>query len=133
MFIDRVTIELAAGKGGNGVVAWRREKYIPKGGPCGGNGGKGGSIILQADTQVFSLDSFRNRRILKAENGQAGGSNNRQGKNGKDLVLKVPCGTLVKDMTTGEILLILPLIKKNLCFAEEARGERKRLFQVAHK
>ena len=122
MFIDRVTIELAAGKGGNGVVAWRREKYIPKGGPCGGNGGKGGSIILQADTQVFSLDWFRNRRILKAENGQAGGSNNRQGKNGKDLVLKVPCGTLVKDMTTGEILHDFTADKEEFVLCRGGKG-----------
>lgn len=104
MFIDRVVIDLAAGKGGNGIVAWRREKYIPKGGPCGGNGGKGGSLIFEADTQVYSLEWFRNRRILKAENGRQGGPNRMQGRNGKDLILKVPCGTLVKDSVTGEVL-----------------------------
>lgn len=104
MFVDRVKLDLFAGKGGNGVVAWRREKFIPKGGPSGGNGGKGGSVTIQADAQVYSLEWFRNRRILKAENGQPGASNNRQGRNGKDLLLKVPCGTLVKDAETGEIL-----------------------------
>src|ERR1700722_9290805 len=104
MFIDKAIIDLVAGKGGNGVVAWRREKYIPKGGPSGGNGGKGGSVILKADTQVFSLDWFRNRRILKADNGDAGGSNNKQGRSGKDLLLKVPCGTLVKNAATKEVL-----------------------------
>jgi GTP-binding protein len=104
MFVDRVILDLAAGKGGNGVVAWRREKFIPKGGPCGGNGGKGGSVILQADAQVYSLEWFRNRRLIKAQNGNPGGSNNRQGRNGEDLILKVPCGTLVKDTRTGEIL-----------------------------
>lgn len=104
MFIDRVTLNLAAGKGGNGVVAWRREKFIPKGGPCGGNGGKGGSVILQAEAQVYSLEWYRNRRILKAENGMPGGHNQRQGRKGEDLILKVPCGTLVKDAKTGEIL-----------------------------
>ena len=104
MFVDRVILQLQAGRGGNGVVAWRREKYIPKGGPCGGNGGKGGSVILKADTQIYSLEWFRNRRILKADSGQPGGSNLRQGKNGQDLVLLVPCGTLVKDKKTGEIL-----------------------------
>lgn len=103
MFIDRATVHLIAGKGGNGVVAWRREKYIPKGGPSGGNGGKGGSVVLQADTQVYSLEWFRNRKTLKAENGNPGGPNNQQGRNGKDLILKVPCGTLVKDQQ-GEIL-----------------------------
>src|ERR1700722_15315566 len=104
MFIDRVTVDLVAGKGGNGVVSWRREKYIPKGGPAGGNGRKGGSVILEADSQVYSLEGFRNRRIIKGENGAAGGSNDKHGRNGQDLILKVPCGTLVKDTETGEVL-----------------------------
>lgn len=104
MFIDRVTIQFSAGKGGNGVVAWRREKFIPKGGPSGGNGGKGGSIVLQADQQISSLDWFRHRRLLKAENGGAGGGNCRQGRTGEDLILKVPCGTLVKNGETGDVL-----------------------------
>lgn len=104
MFVDRVVIQLSAGKGGNGVVAWRREKYIPKGGPSGGNGGKGGDVVLIADEQIPSLDWYRNRKILKAQNGANGGSNQCQGHRGEDLVLKVPCGTLVKDSTTGEVL-----------------------------
>lgn len=104
MFTDRVVIQLTAGKGGNGIVAWRREKFIPKGGPSGGNGGLGGSIIFEADAQIPSLEAYRNQRILKAQDGGAGGANCRQGKNGKDLVLKVPCGTLVRDSQTGEIL-----------------------------
>lgn len=103
-FTDRVHIDVSAGKGGNGVIAWRREKYIPKGGPTGGCGGKGGSIIIEADAQVYSLEYYRNRRILKAENGVSGGANNRTGRNGRDLILKVPCGTLVKDRVTGEIV-----------------------------
>lgn len=104
MFIDRVKLALSAGKGGNGIVAWRREKFIPKGGPSGGNGGKGGSIIFKADVQQYSLEFYRNRSILKADNGAVGGSNNKQGRNGKDLVLTVPCGTLIKDVNTGEVL-----------------------------
>jgi GTP-binding protein len=104
MFVDTVTLSLSAGKGGNGVIAWRREKYIPKGGPAGGNGGNGGSIYLEAHPQVHSLEDYRNRRILKAQNGMPGGSNNCTGKNGKDLHLKVPLGTLVKDPKTGHIL-----------------------------
>lgn len=104
MFIDQVIVRLRAGKGGNGVVAWRREKYIPKGGPCGGNGGRGGSVIIESDAQVFSLDWYRNRRLLKAENGAQGASNSRQGRNGKDLKLLVPCGTLVKDPASGAVL-----------------------------
>jgi GTP-binding protein len=105
MFVDRVLIQFSAGKGGNGVVAWRREKFIPKGGPAGGNGGKGGAIILQADAQISSLDWFRHRRLVKAENGAAGGGNCRQGRSGKDLILKVPCGTLVKDASNGGEIL----------------------------
>jgi GTPase len=104
MFVDSVKMTLRAGKGGNGVVAWRREKYIPKGGPVGGNGGKGGSILLKTDTHVPSLESFRNRRLISAENGLPGGGNLRKGRNGEDLVLIVPCGTLVKDAVTGETL-----------------------------
>lgn len=104
MFTDRVSLELQAGKGGNGVVAWRREKFIPKGGPFGGDGGDGGSIILEADPQVYSLEAYRNRRLLKADNGVQGASNNRKGRNGVDLVIKIPCGTLVKKVGTGEIL-----------------------------
>ena len=104
MFVDRVILDLVAGKGGNGVVAWRKEKYVPKGGPSGGNGGKGGTIILEADTNTFSLEWYRNRRILKAQNGMPGANSDRQGKGGKELILKVPCGTLVKDAKTGEIL-----------------------------
>ncbi len=104
MFIDRIKIQCIAGKGGNGVVAWRREKYIPKGGPAGGNGGKGGSIYLRADHNVYSLDWFTYKRIIRAQDGGAGGSACRQGKNGEDLILKIPCGTLLKDPQTGEIL-----------------------------
>ncbi|MBY0529550.1 MAG: GTPase ObgE [Rhabdochlamydiaceae bacterium] len=104
MFTDSVTLTLRAGKGGNGVVAWRREKFIPKGGPCGGNGGKGGSIILKTDGHIPSLEDYRNRRLIAAEDGQPGGANLRQGRTGKDLILKVPTGTLVKDAKTGEIL-----------------------------
>lgn len=104
MFIDSVTLTLTAGKGGNGVVAWRREKYIPKGGPTGGNGGKGGSIIIKACDQIPSLEGLRNRRIIKADNGQPGGANLRHGKSGKDLYITVPCGTLIKDSKTKEIL-----------------------------
>ena len=88
MFVDRVTIQFSAGKGGNGVVAWRREKYIPKGGPAGGNGGKGGSIVLQAETEISSLDWFRHRRLIKAENGADGGRIAAKGEMGRTLSSK---------------------------------------------
>lgn len=104
MFVDRIKVKLIAGKGGNGLVAWRREKFIPKGGPYGGNGGRGGNIILEADTGLYSLETYRHKKILRATDGQIGGVNLRQGKSGGDLHLKVPFGTLVKDSETGEIL-----------------------------
>jgi GTPase len=104
MFIDSVKVALRAGNGGNGAIAWRREKYIPKGGPAGGNGGNGGSILLKTDSHVLSLEGFRNRRQMNAQNGMPGEGGLRKGRNGDDLVLTVPCGTLVKDAQTGEIL-----------------------------
>lgn len=124
MFVDRVVVRLSAGKGGNGVVAWRREKYIPKGGPCGGNGGKGGSITLVADNQIPSLEWYRNRRLIKAENGRSGGYNNRQGRKGEDLVLKVPCGTLVKHSRTGEVLFDFTEDKQEWMICQGGRGGR---------
>lgn len=104
MFVDRVKLQLHAGKGGNGIVAWRREKYIPKGGPSGGDGGNGGSVIFVCDAQLNSLDWYQNRTIQKAENGHQGGQNCRTGRKGKDLLIKVPCGTLITNSQTEEIL-----------------------------
>lgn len=104
MFTDSISIKLIAGKGGNGLVAWRREKYIPKGGPYGGNGGRGGNVIIQGDENLFSLDKFRNKRLIKAQAGGNGMSNCQQGKCGQDAIVKVPCGTLVKDPKTGVVL-----------------------------
>ncbi len=124
MFIDRVQLTLTAGKGGNGVVAWRREKYIPKGGPNGGNGGDGGSVVLQANAELFSLEGFRNRRLLKAENGASGGSNQRKGRNGSDLLLPIPCGTLVKDALTGELLHDFTQDKEEWVICKGGRGGR---------
>jgi GTP-binding protein len=104
MFLDKVKITLAAGNGGNGVIAWRRELYVPKGGPYGGDGGNGGSIYLEANNQIVCLESLRNRRLLSAEHGNPGAGALKKGKNGKDLLLQIPCGTLVKDAHTGEVL-----------------------------
>lgn len=104
MFVDAVKITFIAGKGGNGVVAWRREKYIPKGGPTGGNGGNGGSIILKADTGTLSLEDYRHIKKIEADSGVAGGPNLRQGKTGPDRILKVPLGTLIKDASTGALI-----------------------------
>ncbi len=124
MFIDSVKITLRAGNGGNGVVAWRREKFVPKGGPVGGNGGKGGSITLKTDVHVLSLDSFRNRRQLCAESGHAGAGNLQKGRNGTDLVLKVPCGTLVKNVATGEVLFDLTEEAQECVICRGGKGGR---------
>lgn len=122
MFIDSVKITLRAGKGGNGVVAWRREKYIPKGGPVGGNGGKGGSIFLQTATHVVSLEAFQNRRLIAAESGLPGEGNHRKGKNGEDLILKIPCGTLVKDAKTGDILFDCTEVDQEWLLCQGGKG-----------
>lgn len=124
MFTDAISIRLIAGKGGNGIVAWRREKYIPKGGPYGGNGGRGGDVVIQSDENVFSLDAFRHQRHIKAESGGDGEANCRQGRQGKTCVVKVPCGTIVKDPKTGVILcdLIKNGQKETLCVG--GRGGR---------
>ncbi|WP_025270414.1 GTPase ObgE [Hippea sp. KM1] len=97
MFIDYAKIHIKAGDGGRGIVSFRREKYVPKGGPDGGDGGKGGNVILKASKDENTLRSFRFKKNFKAENGQPGGSNNKTGKSGKDLVIVVPVGTIVKD------------------------------------
>jgi len=104
MFIDRVTIYLEGGRGGDGCVSFRREKFVPKGGPDGGNGGDGGSIFLVSDEGVDSLVYFRFRPIIKAKRGEHGKGSNKNGKRGEDIYLKVPVGTVVKDKKTGEIL-----------------------------
>lgn len=94
-FIDEVTISIAAGNGGDGVVAWRREKYVPMGGPAGGDGGRGGDVYLEATPNLSTLVDFRFKKTLAAESGNAGSSSNKSGKSGADLVIPVPVGTLV--------------------------------------
>lgn len=103
-FIDEVTISIAAGKGGNGCVSFRREKYVPRGGPDGGDGGQGGSVVLEASERKHSLLDFRFRNLFKAERGGNGAGRNRYGKGGEDLVLEVPVGTVAKDPASGEVL-----------------------------
>ena len=107
MFIDVAKISVKAGKGGNGVVAWRREKYEPSGGPYGGDGGKGGSIILKTDEGIRTLMDFRYKRSYNGENGEDGRSKKQFGKDGKDIILRVPVGTLVKDEETGKVIVDL--------------------------
>lgn len=104
MFIDKATIHLKAGKGGNGAVAFRREIYVPAGGPSGGDGGKGGSIIFEVDEGMRTLMDFRYKKHYHAENGEDGKNKNMYGKDAENLVLKVPPGTLIRDEKTGALI-----------------------------
>ncbi|WP_100065081.1 GTPase ObgE [Miniphocaeibacter massiliensis] len=104
MFIDVAKIELKAGRGGDGAVAFRREKFEPSGGPFGGDGGNGGSIYIIADESIRTLMDFRYKRHYKAENGENGGTKRMYGKKGEDLYLKVPIGTLIKDYDTDRVI-----------------------------
>ncbi|MCL2023680.1 MAG: GTPase ObgE [Oscillospiraceae bacterium] len=104
MFIDTAKIKVEAGAGGDGVVAFHREKYVAAGGPDGGDGGRGGSIILQTDSNLSTLADFRYKRSYKAERGANGSSNKKTGKSGKDLIIKVPMGTLVRDLESESLL-----------------------------
>lgn len=124
VFVDKVKLKLQAGKGGNGVVAWFRAAYIPKGGPTGGNGGPGGDIIIEADEHIYSLEYYRDRCQMAAGGGAHGGSNQRQGGRGKHLVLKVPCGTLVKEASTGVILADLTHHKEKWIACRGGKGGR---------
>ena len=104
MFLDEAKIEIAAGKGGDGMVAFRREKFVPKGGPAGGNGGRGGHVILRASKDLHTLYDIGQFRRLRAQDGEKGGTADCTGRNGEDVLLLVPVGTLVKDAETGEML-----------------------------
>lgn len=104
MFVDRAKIFIKSGKGGNGCVSFRREPFVPEGGPDGGDGGKGGDVIFQADRNLRTLMDFRYKRKYEAENGQDGMKKKRYGKNGNDLVIKVPAGTVVIDEESGLVM-----------------------------
>jgi len=104
MFVDRVTIELIAGKGGDGCLSFRREKYVPRGGPDGGDGGDGGSIHIMAEAGVDSLTALSHRKFWKADRGHHGSGSNRRGKDGKDVIIKVPPGTIIVDAEHGFVI-----------------------------
>ncbi|MDZ7766513.1 MAG: GTPase ObgE [Melioribacteraceae bacterium] len=104
MFIDTAKIFIKAGDGGNGAVAFRREKFVPKGGPAGGNGGRGGNVIFIADRNLHTLLDFSYKRKYIAQNGAPGGTALKDGKGGDDIIVKVPVGTIIKDFETDEII-----------------------------
>lgn len=103
-FVDEAVIHIEAGDGGNGCVSFRREKYIPKGGPDGGDGGDGGDVYLLADENLNTLIDYRFEKSFRAERGQNGQSRDCTGKRGQDVTIKVPVGTRITDVDTGEVL-----------------------------
>ncbi|MEB3292094.1 MAG: GTPase ObgE [Synechococcales bacterium] len=121
-FIDQAEIEVIAGKGGDGMVAFRREKYVPAGGPSGGNGGQGGSILLKAVENLQTLLDFQYKRIVRGVDGKKGGTSKCTGASGDDRIVEVPCGTMVFDAETDELLGDLTVPGDLLCVASGGKG-----------
>ncbi len=124
MFIDEAQIWVKAGDGGNGCVSFRREKFVPKGGPDGGNGGKGGNVYFQAMENLDTLMDFAGKHHWQAKNGQPGSSNNKYGANGQDLVISVPPGTLIYDVDLNLLLKDLNEIGLKVCVCRGGKGGR---------
>lgn len=122
MFIDFVQIEIKSGDGGDGAVAFRREKYVPKGGPSGGNGGKGGDVVFLAQSDLSTLLDFKYKRKYFAQDGKPGGSALKDGKSGEDVIIKVPVGTVVKDAETEETLCDLSEANQKIVLAKGGKG-----------
>ena len=121
-FFDEARIEVYAGDGGNGAATFRREKYIPKGGPSGGDGGRGGSVYAVADRNLNTLIDYRYTRSFRAERGENGGSRDCYGKGGDDITLRFPVGTVIKDQETGELVADLDVDGKTVLIAQGGRG-----------
>lgn len=122
MFIDSAKIKIKAGNGGNGAVSFHREKYVAKGGPDGGDGGRGGSVIFVVEPGLRTLQDFRYKRKYRAEDGQNGGKSNRTGKDGEDLIIKVPPGTLVKEEETGRVIADMVKPGEKVVIARGGKG-----------
>lgn len=123
-FLDKTKIRIVSGKGGNGMIAWRREKYVDKGGPAGGDGGKGGDVYLIADENMSTLMDFKYKSVFKAECGENGGIKNCHGHWAKDLYIKVPVGTVVRDVKTGNAIADLVENEQKVLVAKGGRGGR---------
>jgi len=122
MFIDYVEIEVAAGRGGHGCISFHTEKYVPKGGPDGGDGGKGGDIVAVADTNLSTLLDYRYRKHYKADNGQPGSGNNRTGKSADDIILRLPLGTVLTNKDTGQVIADLDTEESRVVIARGGKG-----------
>ena len=127
-FVDYVTITVRSGKGGKGAVSFRREKFVPNGGPDGGNGGTGASVILEGDSHLYTLLDLRYNRHHYAEHGGAGGPSHKSGKDGKDIVLRVPVGTIARDKESGEILGEVDSHEGRVVLASGGRGGKGNAF-----
>jgi len=128
MFLDHAVIHVKAGRGGEGAVSFRRESYAPHGGPDGGDGGKGGNVVLQVDPNLSTLLDYRYRKEYSAPGGQKGSGSNRTGRSGEDLVLRVPPGTVAKDSETGDVLGELIEPDDQVIIARGGRGGRGNAF-----
>jgi GTP-binding protein len=125
--IDRVVVNVQAGKGGDGSVSFRREKYVPKGGPDGGDGGRGGNVMIEVDPGLSTLAHFRRRRVYRAENGGHGSGAKKHGANGEDLIVGVPAGTVVRridEAGEGEVIADLTSERQRVVVAKGGRGGR---------
>jgi len=122
MFADRARIFVRSGKGGDGHVSFRREKYVPNGGPDGGDGGKGGDVIFEVDEGLNTLIDFRHIRKYKAEDGEEGGKKNCRGKNGNDITIKVPAGTVIKEAESGKVITDMSGDNKRVILLKGGRG-----------
>lgn len=127
-FIDEVRIQVKAGDGGRGCVAFLREKYRPRGGPSGGNGGNGGSVIIKVDPQLNTLIDLAHRQHVRAERGEPGRGKNQHGKNGEDLIIRVPLGTIIRDGETGDILADLGVPGAECLVAKGGKGGKGNAF-----
>lgn len=124
MFVDEIVIHVQAGRGGDGIVHFRREKFVPRGGPDGGDGGSGGDVVLTVDPHQHTLANYRHQKHFKAEDGKRGGGNNKTGASGEDLVLEVPPGTVVYDDDSGELIGDLVEEGERLMVCQGGRGGR---------
>lgn len=124
MFVDRVQIDIKAGNGGHGSMAFRREKYVPNGGPAGGDGGKGGDVVFKVDSNLRTLVDFRYKRKHEAASGGNGEGSNRSGKAGEDLIIGVPAGTVIINKTTGNIIADLTENEEEVIIAKGGKGGR---------
>lgn len=122
MFIDSAKVFVKSGKGGNGIIHWRREKFIPKGGPDGGNGGRGGDVIIRADKQLYTLLDFRYTKKYIAKNGNPGEGSNKEGRSAESIVIRVPAGTLIRNGETRKIMADLINDGDEIVIAKGGKG-----------